>query len=702
MIFEKGLIRKNELAAAVNDDELYPNIAIEQFSSIELSKALQNSLCGIALIHRNGRIRWSNDVWESYTDLSEQSHRGVFLSQNLYHTNRQPIFKDGCIEEKQFTSANPVTSIVKLASSSQSKAFMLRVFGPMGVQQDLCMMQVSDISSLVSLKSCKATLHTIINGSAEPIFVLNSRGDVIALNTPATHLLNAEHNDVLNQNSERFFSLENERSGLDSIHSELKRDGWWEGTLCFIDTQGKKILEQICAYRVGEQRNRVRYVVIVRSRNNDETQEAVGETSQALRKLKLPQRKDLELQIDLAVDAGRKFGLLYILLNQNEKELIHSAAGKPALIKQVLENIQSRLPEDALISALSGSDLVAMLHSENAANLEKRARKLRDSIRSATYVFTGDTLFLNAQIGIVMSGNVFQNSQEYLLAAKTAAESAREANLHSINVVDPLAARRQKGIEGLGGKLKRALRNNEFFPVYEPFVDLKTMEIIGCEALVRWNNPENGIMRPGEFLPAIEAHGLMEELTEIMFFRTCRDFSQWQSEGCSIQTLSLNVTARDVDPEFLPSLVNRALHHSGLNDNFLQIEITEEGLVDHDKAISVIKSMRDRGVRVAIDDFGTGYSNLAYLKSLPVDALKIDRAFIMESTHDAGSRALIESINFLGKKLGLKTIAEGIESGEQRDLMSVVGVDLGQGYLFSTPKPARRFRQLLTKSKESE
>lgn len=697
MKYSKDLAGKEEFSAAVNDDDFRPRISIEDFSAADLSSVLQNSLCGMALVHSNGRIRWCSEVWESYKGLSEETRLGVFLSQSLCYSDRRPVFKEGYIEEKRLSSATPSTSIVKIKGDPAKQVFMMRLFGPMGTEKDLFMVQMLNISSITSLKRNKATLQTILNGSAEPIFVLDKGGNIISANTHATHLLNAELEQLLRQNCERFFPINHSRGGMSSIRAEIDQHGWWEGTLRLFDLNEKEIIERASVYRVGVKKNGIRYVVIVRSQPDEHPSSTGGEASRGLRKLRIPQRKDMELKIDLAMDSGRRFGLLYTCLNQSDRELTRTAPGKPALIKQVLENLKSKLPTDAFVSAISGSELAAMVPASDAASLEKMARKIRDDIRSGDFKFPSETLFLNVQIGIVMSGNIYHNAEEYLLAGRAAAESAREANLHNIKVVDPLVARRQKGIEGLGGKLKSALQNNEFFPVYEPFIDLKTMKIVGCEALVRWNSPEEGILRPAQFLPAIEAHGLMEELTESLFFRACRDFGQWQGEGYDIQTLSLNVTARDVDPEFLPSLVNRALHHSKLKDNFLQIEITEEGLVDHDKAIAVINALRERGVRVAIDDFGTGYSNLAYLKSLPVDALKIDRAFIFESTRDAGSRALIESINFLGKKLGLLTIAEGIESGEQRDLMSVVGCDLGQGYLFSPPKPARRFKEQLSK-----
>lgn len=688
---------KSAVSDAVNDTSLKSKISIEDFTAEDLGKALQNSLCAIALIRRNGSIKWSNDVWDSYGDLSVEVEGGILLNRNLQYLSGKNLFEQQ-LDEKLFDTKTPVTAIIRCRKAPLKRVFMMRFFGPMGSAGEFGMMQVLDISAIHNMKSVKTSLHTIINGSSEPLFILNSEDYIIATNNAAAQLLGTEPNLLLKQPIEPFFSLDTARNGMDSIRDELVQHGWWEGTLKFSDSRGAKVVERVSAYRIGGTQSSVRHIIIVRSHNLENTQESESETTRTLRKLGLPNRKSLELQIDLATDTGQRFGLLYLSLNQSGKELTQNVPGKPAVIKQVLESLKSKLPEGALITALTGSEFAVLINSIDAASLEKIARKLRDTVRSSSYSLPSTTLFLNLQIGIVMSGNVFQNAEEYLIAAKTAAESAREANLHNIKVVDPLDARRQKGIEGLGGKLKRALHNNEFFPVYEPFVDLKTMQIVGCEALVRWNCEENGIMRPGEFLPAIEAHGLMEELTEILFFRACRDFGHWLGEGLSIQTLSLNVTARDVDPEFLPSLVNRALHHSKLPDNLLQIEITEEGLVNHNKAITVIKALRDRGVRVAIDDFGTGYSNLAYLKTLPVDALKIDRTFVMESTRDAGSRALIESINFLGKKLGLQTISEGIESSEQRDLMSVVGCDLGQGYLFSTPKPARRFRQLLIKS----
>jgi predicted signal transduction protein with EAL and GGDEF domain len=245
-------------------------------------------------------------------------------------------------------------------------------------------------------------------------------------------------------------------------------------------------------------------------------------------------------------------------------------------------------------------------------------------------------------------------------------------------------------------QLRRALEKSEFVNYYQPKVELATGRIVGVEALVRWMDPLRGLVPPGEFVPALETTGLIGEVAQKIMERAVDDWRGWRAAGLNAPRIAVNVAAAQLrDDDFVPAL-RRALAAIGGDPSAIGIEITESILISNmERAIEVLQEVRALGVPVAIDDFGTGYSSLAYIVTLPIDELKIDRAFVKKITADAAYEGIVRTCVSLARGLNLKVVAEGVETEGQAAALRNLGCDQAQGFFYSPPVPADQLVKML-------
>jgi EAL domain-containing protein (putative c-di-GMP-specific phosphodiesterase class I) len=251
----------------------------------------------------------------------------------------------------------------------------------------------------------------------------------------------------------------------------------------------------------------------------------------------------------------------------------------------------------------------------------------------------------------------------------------------------------------LKGDLTRALEHNQFICHYQPIVSLETGRITGTEALVRWQHPDRGLIPPNLFIPLAEETGQIVTLGRIVLEEACRQLRQWQLLLAADATLSMsvNVSVRQLAHAALVREVRSAIAESGIDPSTLTLEITETTLMqDTDDNLRRLHELRDLGVSLAVDDFGTGYSSLGYVQRFPVDIIKLDRSFVSGLGSSPGEGAVVLSMIELAQRLGVHTVAEGIDRPEQVPVLRRLGADLGQGYLFSPPATASTITALLT------
>ena len=256
----------------------------------------------------------------------------------------------------------------------------------------------------------------------------------------------------------------------------------------------------------------------------------------------------------------------------------------------------------------------------------------------------------------------------------------------------------------LRADLARAVEQEQFVAHYQPVVDISTRRIVGAEALIRWEHPERGLLGPNLFIPLAEETGLIGDLGEWILSRACRDLVSWREsfgEAVSKFTMSVNLSVQQLHDDDIVEKVSDTLARTGLPAERLVLEVTESTLItDTERIRATMERLRGLGSRLAVDDFGTGYSSLGYIQQFEFDVLKIDKSFV-DALETHTNRRVISAVLELARQLDVRTIAEGIESELQADLLEDLGCALGQGYFYSRPVPATAFVELLANATDS-
>ena len=344
---------------------------------------------------------------------------------------------------------------------------------------------------------------------------------------------------------------------------------------------------------------------------------------------------------------------------------------------------------DSAVSRLGGDEFTILLTDVgDPRNLAKVAQRILNELSRPSDV-QGHEVFISCSIGITswpMDGEdgevLLRNADTAMYHAKDQGRNQYQFYTGSMNA----AALRRLTLEQ---KLRRAIDESELELHYQPKVSLSDGTITGFEALLRWRDPQLGIVMPGDFIPIAEETGLIVAIGEWVLREACRQSVAWEAAGVPVRPIAINLSAHQFRGGRLAELVNQILDDTGVAPDRIQIEITESTLMaDEASVVSVLRKLRAQGIRVAIDDFGTGFSSLAYLRRLPVDILKIDRSFVMNIARNGDDASLAAAIVSMGRALRLELVAEGVETDEQRDLLASWGCDEFQGFGFSPAVPA--------------
>jgi diguanylate cyclase (GGDEF)-like protein/PAS domain S-box-containing protein len=407
------------------------------------------------------------------------------------------------------------------------------------------------------------------------------------------------------------------------------------------------------------------------------------------------QRRDQQVAV-LFIDLDR-----FKLVNDS---LGHAVGDQ--LLQEIARRLRGALREDDTVARVGGDEFQVI--TSNVAGSVDVARIAEKLMRALGEPFTleGQELHVTASIGVSLFPRDGASGELLLKYADTALYEAKGEGRNGYRFFSPEMNAQAHGRLRLENDLRRAVERHELVLHYQPQLDLATGEVCAVEALVRWRHPVRGLVLPNAFIPMAEETGLVLGIGKWVLDEACRQVAEWQRGGLadnlSPLRVAVNISARQLQRPGLDGAVRRALSRSGLAPQCLELEITESSvMLDPQHAQSVLQSLRDLGVQLSIDDFGTGYSSLAYLKRLPLDRLKIDRSFIGGIPADSDDAAIVETIIVMTHKLGLRVIAEGVETLEQRLQLVRQGCDEMQGFLLAHPVPAEELPPLLKKLKEA-
>ena len=415
----------------------------------------------------------------------------------------------------------------------------------------------------------------------------------------------------------------------------------------------------------------------------------------------LPNRRLLleHLQFALARSArSRREGALLFIDLDNFKQLNDTLGHDMGdlLLQKVSERLLNQVRLEDSLSRLGGDEFVLILESLDPdpevaiAAIEHVADKLLRAL-ATPFELPGYSHSGSASIGVALFSQPHEKPEELLKHADLAMYEAKAAGRNTLCFFDPRMQQALAARATLEHELRRALSDDQLLLHYQPQVD-EQGELLGAEALVRWQHPQRGLVPPGEFIPLAESTGLILPMGRWILHTACQQLASWANDPQRAElTVAINVSARQFHhPDFVTDVLT-ALQETGANPHRLELELTESQLVqDIEALINKMEQLRAHGVRFSLDDFGTGYSSLSYLKRLPLDQLKIDRSFVRDLLDNASDTAIVRTILALGKALELRVIAEGVESQAQRDALLRLGCRHFQGYLYGVPQPAEQ------------
>ncbi len=389
--------------------------------------------------------------------------------------------------------------------------------------------------------------------------------------------------------------------------------------------------------------------------------------------------------------------LALMLVDIDDFKLVNDSFGHDAgdkLIKAVGQLISKSLRRADTIARLGGDEFAVIVEGiETPDDAISIADNLTTILEHNVRLDDQET-YTSASIGISVYPDDGKDARTLLKNADTAMFRAKENGRHCFQFYKPEMSVTAMARLELENSLKAAFENDEFLLHYQPIIDINKNEIVGVEALLRWQHPDKGMIHPGDFISIVEDCGLIVALGEWLIFSVCKQINVWQEAGLEKQYVSINLAPRQFKDQNLLAVFTQAMSEYDVDASSLAVEITERTLIDNIGEVEVtLKKLRKMGMRIMLDDFGTGYASLAYLKEFPVDVVKIDRTFILEIPDSREDSAIVEAIAGLTRGLKLNLIAEGVENEQQIDILKNIGCQYAQGYYWSKALPGDEYEQ---------
>ncbi|HET9114448.1 MAG TPA: EAL domain-containing protein [Burkholderiales bacterium] len=560
-----------------------------------------------------------------------------------------------------------------------------------GMHDVIVRMQAEEAEQLVALMS----LH-----SSESMLITDSQGIIVSVNRAFTAVTGYTAPEVVGKNSSILRSGRHNKSFYRAMWKEINTSGHWQGEIWNRRKNGELYLEWITINTLyNKDRSVRRYVGLFSDITKKKTsEELVWQQANFDMLTGLPNRHMFQSRLELEIKKARQdkssIALLFVDID-NFKEVNDSLGHNigDLLLVEAARRIQGCVMEPEAVARISSDEFVVILPAlENVGNVERIVQNIMERMAEA-FQLGEEKSFVSASVGVSFYPEDATNAEALLKNAGQAMHAAKAQGRNSYCYFTSSMQNTAKMKRKMVNELREALDKAQFRVFYQPIVTLNNGALHKAEALIRWQHPVRGLISPAEFIPVAEEIGLITAIGDWVFREAASQAARWRELYYAKFQISINVSPvqfRHYGANFEAWF--QYLNELKLSGQSIVVEITEGLLLDvHASVTSQLLSFRDAGIRVSLDDFGTGYSALSYLKKFDIDYLKIDQSFVRDLEHDANDMALCEAIIVMAHKLGLKVIAEGIETEEQRRLLTAVGCDYGQGYLFSAPLAARDF-----------
>ena len=570
------------------------------------------------------------------------------------------------------------------------------------------------VQDLDEIKAARAALQrsearqrlaaTVVDNTMEGVVVTDAHSRILSVNAAFTRLLGYTEEELLGKTPRVFKSGRHDKAFYEAMWTTLTETGYWQGEIWNRRKNGEIFPEHMSLSAVRDPAGEItHYVCMFTDISEEKAQQRQLEYLAHNDPLTgLSNRTWFGHQLELAVQEAQGSGehIAVLLLNLDRFKDVNDSYGHATgdeVLKHIARQVQSALRPGDVLGRLAGDELAVVArhlrHSDGAAAV---ARHLIAAVAEPWRSPDGFEVVAGVSVGICMYPEHADTAELLLQGAHAAVYGAKARGRGAwcfFHEAMTQAARERLALES---RLRLALAQGHMQMYYQPQVDIATGRIVGAEALVRWNDPHEGVISPARFIPVAETSGVIGPLGEWVLREVCRQGQEWRHQGLPDLVLAANVSPRQFHLTDLAGCAAAALADSGFPAHLLELEITESALAERtDEARQVLVRLRALGLRIAVDDFGTGYSSLAQLKRFPIDVLKIDQGFINDIPHSEDDGAISAAIIAMGHSMGLSVLAEGVETEGQLAFLREKGCDSYQGYLCSRPLPAHAFAAML-------
>lgn len=592
-------------------------------------------------------------------------------------------------------SHRPIQYEMKIKNKKNSgfSTFLVSKFPIMDDQDKLYSIGgiATDITYIKQAEGQLRLAQQVFDETAEAIIVLDDKHNALSLNRAFNEMSGFDERDA----STAICSFLAEHP---DILPQLQHASRWQGEGIFRCLNAKILPVLVSVTRLSCENGKNRYVFLF----SDITKLKIAE--QQLERLALydsltglPNRNLFKQKLTqaLSCDSPLITALMFIDLDnfKNINDTYGHSVGDQ-LLQQVAERLRTCVQEQDTVARLGGDEFTVILRDiHNREQVKQIAQRIL-TVLHKPYELDSLRCFSTASIGIALPDKDRNNIDTLIRNADQAMYQAKAKGRDIIQFFDAALSAHQQKHHHYEEDLHRALNNNELFLQYQPRFDIEGQKVLGVEALLRWQHPEQGLIPPSEFIPIAEASSLIIEIGRFVLFEACSQAAAWNADGYQI-SLSVNLSPRQLSSRDLVQNISTALNYSGLSAHLLELEITETHVMENiNQVLPVLKQIRAMGIKFSIDDFGTGYSSLMYLKKLPVDTLKIDRSFIMDIPGKADDENLVRAIIHMSHSLHLRVVAEGVETAKQQQFLRDQGCDELQGFLLGRPDSVEKLKVL--------
>ena len=562
---------------------------------------------------------------------------------------------------------------------------------------------MQDITERKEAENKLALAAQVFENALEGVVITDLNGTIQFANPAVFTITGYSPEEVIGQNPRILRSDRHPKEFYDNMWKSIATEGSWQGIIWNRRKDGEAFPEWLSITAVKDSTGRTyRYVSVFYDMTRiKQSEETLKRQSYEDALTKLPNRLLFEDRLNNAIGSaarvGGKAGVALIGLDRLKN--INETLGFPAgdqLIQKAAERLRPLVKDGDTLARFGGDEFICVLHDlKDEQDMVKMMLSMLEAL-SLPFSIDGQELFVTASAGAAFYPSDGADSSTLVQNALVAMRRAKSQDRNSYQLYTTTMNTRSYERLELENDLRKAIGREEFIVHYQPKLSIVTGEITGMEALVRWIHPVHGMVSPVKFIPLAEESGLIAPIGEFVLAEALSQLKKWVSHGHDDISMAVNLSAAQFRDKGLLTTIRNTLNRSGVDPTLLDIEITESMVMgDVNAAIATLTNLRDMGVQISMDDFGTGYSSLSHLKRFPIHCLKVDRSFIRDIPKNQDDMAITAAIISMSHSLGLKVVAEGVETLEQLEYLRGNACDEMQGYFFSPPVPAMEMTKIL-------